>query len=95
MRANIRDVKLPSKNKEIDCHDSLDYWTTSIKEGINWASFLDIVEYTAEGTEDEITLLLSLLKIISMIQISCWYNKGHDDQNKVEHIAIRCINCGK
>ena len=30
-----------------------------------------------------------------MVQIHCWYNKGHDDQNKVEHIAIRCSNCGK
>ena len=26
---------------------------------------------------------------------SCWYNKGHDDKNKVGNIAIRCINCGK
>ena len=30
-----------------------------------------------------------------MFQIICWYNKGHDDQNKVENIAIRCSNCGK
>ena len=30
-----------------------------------------------------------------MFQIFCWYNKGHDDQNKFEHIAIRCISCGK
>ena len=50
------------------------------------------MEYTAERTEDEITLLLSLLKIISMIQISCWYNKGNDDKIKLEHIAIMCSN---
>ena len=30
-----------------------------------------------------------------MFQIYCWYNQGHDDQNKVENIAIRCINCEK
>ena len=30
-----------------------------------------------------------------MFQIRCWYNKGHDNQNKVEHIAIRCSNCEK
>ena len=30
-----------------------------------------------------------------MFQIRCWYNKVHYNQNKVEHIAIRCINCGK
>ena len=30
-----------------------------------------------------------------MFQIRCWYNKGNDDKNKVEHSAIRCSNCGK
>ena len=30
-----------------------------------------------------------------MFQISCWYNQIHDDQNKVENIAIGCYNCGK
>ena len=29
-----------------------------------------------------------------MFHISCWYNKGHDDQNNVERNDIRCINCG-
>ena len=33
--------------------------------------------------------------MFSMFQISCWYNKGHDDQNKVGNIDIRCSNCGK
>ena len=32
--------------------------------------------------------------MFSMFHISCWY-KGHDDQNKVENISIRCSNCGK
>ena len=30
-----------------------------------------------------------------MFQISCWYNKGHDDQNKVEHLYKRFSHCGK
>ena len=30
-----------------------------------------------------------------MFQIHCWYNKGHDDQNKVESVVISCSNCGK
>ena len=34
-----KDIKLPSKKKEIDCHGIIDYWTTSIKEGINWVVF--------------------------------------------------------
>ena len=27
--------------------------------------------------------------------MSCWYKKGHGDQNKVENVVIRCSNCGK
>ena len=30
-----------------------------------------------------------------MLHICFWYNKGHEDQNNVNHIAIRCSNCGK
>ena len=30
-----------------------------------------------------------------MLQICCWYNKGHDDQDKVENIVIRYSNFGK
>ena len=30
-----------------------------------------------------------------MFQVFRGYNKGHDDQNKVENIATRCGNCGK
>ena len=54
---------------------------------------LNVVEYTMDRIENEITLLPSLLKMFSLFYICCWYNKGHDDQNKVEHIAIRCSNC--
>ena len=30
-----------------------------------------------------------------MFKIRCWYNKGHNDKNKVGNIAIECSNCGK
>ena len=30
-----------------------------------------------------------------MSQISCWYNKGHDDKNKLEHVDKRCSNWEK
>ena len=56
---------------------------------------LNIMKYTVDRIENEITLLPSLLKMFSMFQIICWYNKVHDDRNKVEHIYIRCISCGK
>ena len=42
-----KEIKLPSKIK-IDCRCSISYWTTSIKEGINWLSFMNIIEYTSE-----------------------------------------------
>ena len=50
-------VKLPSKKKEMDIHDSLDYWPKIIKDGINWLSFLDIMEYTADMIENDIIIL--------------------------------------
>ena len=53
------------------------------------------MEYQADNIENNTKLLPSLLKIFSMLQICCWYNKGHDDKNKLEHIPIRCSNCGK
>ena len=53
------------------------------------------MEYTLDRIENDITLFPPLLNMFSMFQISCCYNKGHDDKNKVEHIAIRCSNCGK
>ena len=53
------------------------------------------MEYTADKIDNEIALLPSLLNKFSMFQIRCWYNKGHDDKNKVESIATRCSNCGK
>ena len=90
-----KEIKLSSKNKEIDLCDIIDYWPTSIKDYINWLLFLNIMEYTSDRIYNYATLLPSLLKMFSMFQISFWYNKGHDDQNKVEHISIKRINCGK
>ena len=45
--------------------------------------------FTADMTENEKTLLPSLLNIFSMFKICCWYNQGEDDQNTLENIAIR------
>ena len=53
------------------------------------------MEYTEDKIENDKTLLPSLLKMFSMFKIYFWYNKGHYDLNKVEHITIRCINCGE
>ena len=39
-------IKIPSKKKEIDRHDIIDYCPTTIKEDLNWLSILNIVKYT-------------------------------------------------
>ena len=33
----------PSEKKKFNCHDSYDYWSTSIKETIWWFPFLTIM----------------------------------------------------
>ena len=43
-----KEIKLPLKKKEIDRHDNMTYWTTRIKEFINWFPFMNIMEYTAD-----------------------------------------------
>ena len=35
-----QDVKIPSIKKQIDCNDKTEYWPTSIKEILNWLTFL-------------------------------------------------------
>ena len=70
-------------------------WPTILKEVINWFNFLNIMEYTADKIENEITLLPSFLNFFAMFQMNFWYDNEHNDQNNVENIAIRCNNCGK
>ena len=90
-----KEINLPSNKKEIDHHDKMTYWPTSIKEVINWFPFLDIMKYIADRIYNQITLLPSLLKMFTMLQMSFWYDKEPDDQNDMKVIAISCNNCGK
>ena len=41
-----KQIKLPLKKKEINLLGSMTYWTTRIKEVIQWLSFQYIMEYT-------------------------------------------------
>ena len=66
-----------------------------MKEVINWFPFLNIMEYTENRIDNEITLLLSSLKTFPMFQMRFWYDKEPDDQNGVKVIAIRCSSFGK
>ena len=71
------------------------YWPTIIKEVINWFTFLNIMDYTANKIYNEIKLLPSLLEKTSMSQMCFCYNKEPDDKNDVKIVAIWCSNCGR
>ena len=88
-------MKLPSKKKEIDRHDNMNYWKIIIKEIINWFPFLNIMEYTSDRIETGIILLPPLLNFFSMFPMRFWYDKEPVDQNDVKVIARRCSICGK
>ena len=85
--ANV--YKNPDK-KEIDRHDSDLYCQTSIKDTIQWFTFLTIMEHTANILNPNKGLIPSLLKVFAMFQLLLI-----DDKYEVETIAIRCINCKK
>ena len=55
------------------------YWPTSIKEFINWFTFMNIMEYTTDRIDNEITLLPPLMKMFSIFQMRFWYDKDPDD----------------
>ena len=63
------------KEERWNLHGSTTYWSTSIKGVIQWFSLQDIMDYTAENIETDITLLPSFLKNISMLQLHFWYTK--------------------
>ena len=91
MKKNI-DAKMskPSDKKEIDCHDSDLYWPTSIKYTIRWFPFITIMEHTENILNLNKGQIPSLLKVFDMFEL-----RLIDDKDKVESIAIRCINCKK
>ena len=65
----------PSAKKEIDRHDSDSYWTTSIRDTIQWLPFLTIIEHTANILKPNKGIITSLLKVFAMFQLSLFYGK--------------------
>ena len=76
--------------KEIDCHGSDLYWPTTIKDTIQWFPFLDILEHTANNMKTNKRLISSLFKVFTIFEL-----RLIDDRDKVEDLAIICINCKK
>ena len=56
----------PSDKKEIDCHDSDLYWTTTIKYTIQWFPFITIMKHTANIINPKQGLITSLLKVFAI-----------------------------
>ena len=69
-------VYKPSVKKEIDRHDRKPYWPTSIKEIIQWFTFIPIMEHTENILEPNKSLTPSLLKLFAMFQIRLFHDKN-------------------
>ena len=83
-------VSKTSDKKEIDRHDSNLYWSTSIKDTMQWVPSLAIMEHTANILKPNKGIIPSLLKVFAMFEMILI-----DDQDEMEAIAIRCINFKK
>ena len=81
--------KNPLKNK-FNSHDSDLYWPTSIKDAIYWFSFLAIMEHTSNVMKTNTGLIPSLIKVLAVFELRLIV-----DKEKLDVIAIRCINCEK
>ena len=62
MKENILRCKATIKEKN-DRNDKIEYWPTSIREGLHWLSFFDVMKCTAYRIENEKIILPSLLKM--------------------------------
>ena len=71
-------------------HDRDLYWPTLIKDTIQWLPFLTIMEHTASIINPNTGAIPSLLKRFAMIEL-----RLIDDKEKLDAIAIKCINCNK
>ena len=92
MKILNKEVKLPSKKKEIHCQDSKSYWPTSKIEDVLFFPFLNIMYHTSDKIKTQITLLTSSFK---MFKMHTWYDNKNLEENVVDNIGIRCNNCVK
>ena len=81
-------INLPKK--EIYRHDSESYWPTPIKDTIERFNFTTIIEHTANIMNPNKGIITSLLKAFSIFEF-----RLIGDKEKLDVLAIRCINCKK
>ena len=90
-----QEIKLPSKKKEMDHHDSQSYWKTRIIECIHRFTFLNTTEHNADNIETKTQLLPLLLKVFTIFNMCLCYDNEFFKENMVNNIGIRCSNCGR
>ena len=59
-----KDENVPSIKKKIDRNDKTEYWPKSIVGSLNWLTFIDIMQSTADKIDNDKYILPSLLKKI-------------------------------
>ena len=80
----------PSDKKGTNHHDSDLYWPKLIKYTISWFTFLTIMKHTTNILNPNKGLTPSLLKVFAIFEFLLI-----DCGDKVDAIAIRCINGNK
>ena len=78
----------PSEKREFNCVDNHKHWPASIKNKMQWFTFLTIMEHTKNKMQYDKGLISSLLKMFSMFEIRLSF--GDED---LETFSIKCINC--
>ena len=86
----IGNLYKPYEKKKFDLHYSDEYWPTSKKDTIKWFPFIAIMEQTENIMNINKGIIPSLLKVFAMFEL-----RLIGDKDKLDSIAIRCINCKK
>ena len=75
MEKNDANVYKTYDKKEIDRHDSDLYWPISIKDTIQWFTFITIMEHDANILKPKKRLIHSLIKLFAMFQLRLFDDK--------------------
>ena len=67
-----------SVKKEIDYYDIKYYCPTSIKQNIQWFTFLSIMEHTANILKQNKSLISSLIKVFVMFQLRIFNDNKYE-----------------
>ena len=78
----------PSGKRKFNCVDNQKHWPASMKDKIQWFTFITIMEHTANKMQEDNGIISSLLKMFSMFEIILSF--GDED---LDALFINGINC--